>query len=702
MIISVHALGQWDPDAGLVRPYPAKVIADGSHPGAVTDGNAQTKWESAAMLPAGYIPTTQNVFAAGNPTIGGRKDAANIIDGNTGTQTTFSGNNCSISFAEAQTLKLLSVKTASKNPVSITLQHHSTTIRQFSIHPEEAYQLKQWRLPDVQVSKVILTSAGPFQLFEVAGLGDYPKVVLTLDLGRNQPVGWVESKHFAGGTVRSVKLYAGTGNNKRLLASLNPKAIRPVITRFEEQPLRFLTFEYQLSLDDYSKAFLWEVKSYNRHGPYGPMPVFKRPAMPLKNVLGINTFWGWGHQKPAGDIPQGLGPGRFQRFIQNVRYYHNLDWDIARPGMKPDFKNMPGSLNQPWLDWDREYLPIWQQGFNIQATLQIPHAFHPNTWDSVYLDAKKFGAAFAGYFGKHPDYRIEAVEIGNEPWKYGPVFYRQYLEGMASGISEAAPGMKILPCALAANRQQPYLDNYIGEWLQDSDRRFLDGLNVHLYSYTNNAQGRQIAVHPEHPESEMRGLLNMLRFRDKNMPGKEVQVTEWGWDSYPDTAPCDHLVCVSETAQAAYAVRAMLMFYRLGAGKIHWYFFADEDKEAFRFTRSGLLTSPQRGMHPKPSYYALKSAIAQLGNLYLQDIHEGDDYWKYTFGAANGKASYMVVWIPEKHQPEKTIEITLWPEQHPVRAFLPDKENTPVAIQKNNNGGFKIRVGTYPVIVELL
>lgn len=444
------------------------------------------------------------------------------------------------------------------------------------------------------------------------------------------------------------------------------------------------------------------MKSYNRHGPYGPMPVFKRPAMPLKNVLGINTFWGWGHQKHADDIPQGQGPDRFSRFIQNVRYYHNLDWDIARPGLNPDFQNMPGSLKQPWLDWDREYLPIWQRGFNIQTTLQIPHTFPPKTWDSVYVDARKFGAAFAGYFGNHPDYRIKTVEIGNEPWEYGPEFYRQYLEGMASGISEAAPSMKILPCALAANRQQPFLDNYIGEWLQASDRRFLKELNVHLYSYTNNDQGQQIAVHPEHPESEMRGLLNMLRFRDKNMPGKEVQVTEWGWDSYSEAAPCDHPVCVSAKAQAAYAIRAMLMFYRLGANKIHWYFFADEDKEAFQFTRSGLLTSPQHGMQAKPSYYALKSTVAKLNNNYLQDIYEGADYWKYTFGSANGKARYIVVWVPEKHETEKTIEITLWPEQRPVRAFLPDKENTPVHIQKNNNGGFKIRVGTYPMIVELL
>lgn len=223
MMVSLLALGQWDPDAGLVRPYPAKVIAEGNHPQAVTDNNTQTKWESVPMLPDGYISTSQNIFITSGTAIEGNQNAANIIDGNTGTQSTFSGNNCIISFTEAQPIKLLSIKAASNSEIIVALLHNSAIAKQFSISPKEAYQLKQWRLPDVKVTKVTLTSADPFQLFEVAGLSDFPKVVLTLDLGRKQPLGWIETKHFAGETVRSVNLYAGTGNNKQLLASLAPK-----------------------------------------------------------------------------------------------------------------------------------------------------------------------------------------------------------------------------------------------------------------------------------------------------------------------------------------------------------------------------------------------------------------------------------------------------------------------------------------------
>lgn len=71
----------------------------------------------------------------------------------------------------------------------------------------------------------------------------------------------------------------------------------------------------------------------------------------------------------------------------------------------------------------------------------------------------------------------------------------------------------------------------------------------------------------------------MLAWRDANMPGVPVWVTEWGWDAVRPGETCNTSTeCVSQLAQAAYGIRGLSLLARKGVQQSHWFFYASEWK----------------------------------------------------------------------------------------------------------------------------
>jgi serine/threonine-protein kinase ATR len=69
----------------------------------------------------------------------------------------------------------------------------------------------------------------------------------------------------------------------------------------------------------------------------------------------------------------------------------------------------------------------------------------------------------------------------------------------------------------------------------------------------------------------------MLAWRNANMPGVPVWVTEWGWDAYRPGETCGASTeCVSQLAQAAYGIRGLSLMARKGVAQAHWFFYASE------------------------------------------------------------------------------------------------------------------------------
>ena len=228
-----------------------------------------------------------------------------------------------------------------------------------------------------------------------------------------------------------------------------------------------------------------------------------------------------------------------------------------------------------------------------------------------------YGYAFASHFGPGSgNGLVKRMEVGNEPWHYDAAFYREVLQGMAEGAKAADPDLQVFPCALQAadsTAESAFFMNYAGERLVDSVAPFIDGLNGHYYSYYNDSNGTRRATYPEDYLSFMRSVVNDIRFRDANFPGKMMVVSEWGWDSDGAGESCTHNECVSEFAQAVYGVRYALMLNRLGIDNMTWFFYANTDAASSLYTRSSLPVNAT-SFAEKKAFTAFDALLHHLGD----------------------------------------------------------------------------------------
>ena len=372
---------------------------------------------------------------------------------------------------------------------------------------------------------------------------------------------------------------------------------------------------------DYKRAYLWEVTALDPSAPYGAMPEDYVSSQTLRSMLGINAFWGWGYNRYTDGLQPGEGPEMYTSVASYARDYHNMNWDVRDPDDDISFADMAATGGTPaqwWLNWEREYAAWISKGMPVHASIQMVN-FTDSTWDNPYSSAYKYGLSFARFFG--PTYgngQVEIVEVGNEPWKYDSTVYRTILRGMTRGLKEGDPAMTVLPCALQAynpGAEATSNKNYIGARISATEAELIDGLNIHPYSFYKGVDGVRRAVHPEHNYSQMRGILNAIRWRDHNMPGKPIYVTEWGWDSDGATQECVHNECVSEDAAAAYVGRGLLMMQRMGVEKAT-YFYHSNLWGMTLFTRSGLTGGKEVNFVKKKSYYALH-ALRTYGLIFM-------------------------------------------------------------------------------------
>ena len=170
------------------------------------------------------------------------------------------------------------------------------------------------------------------------------------------------------------------------------------------------------------------------------------------------------------------------------------------------------------------------------------------------------------------------MQIGNEPWDYPAAFYNTLLNGFSQGCKAGDSALQVLPCALQADTTEAASStsgNYIGARVLQADAQYLDALNIHAYSfYTRTEDGRNGATYPEDPRSYMHAVRNLIRWRDVNTPTLPVRITEWGWDSDGPVTTCTGdqywYSCVTEEAQAIYAVRGALLLAREGLESAVW------------------------------------------------------------------------------------------------------------------------------------
>ncbi|MEM9996695.1 MAG: T9SS type A sorting domain-containing protein [Bacteroidota bacterium] len=720
------ASAQWDADAGLVASHTdgaavAATSTTGNGLPDVNDGDPATQWQSGACFPSGFIGRADtNVLlgtcADGNCTsssTGSLNGATRGGPGSVGVQAVGGRAWLRADLAQPSDLYRIAVRLGTGSSVTLSAVTAADTTLVATLTSSDNYGWNRYAVPALSgpVVGVLVESAASFSLFEVAALAEACFEAVTFDFGATQEVGIVEGRVWtASGVTATVYQTSADSLTWTTVATIDP-TVNNMITTKLAQPVqaRYFRVRHTMADQNWAKAYVWEIDAYDRWNRYGPPQAFTTPtAQTLGDLLGINGVWGWGTGSYSDALATGEGPDRYTPVASHVRNYHNLNWDLNDPDDTPDFSNMAtsGTPAKWWLDWDREYGDWQAAGLDVRASIQFVQ-FDASDWDTPFASAQAYGDAFAAHFGPTSGTGdVSAMEVGNEPWIDWPVAtYRDVLRGMASGAKAADPAMVILPAAFQAYELEqpgdPY-KNYLGARVTAAEAPYIDALNAHLYSFTENTAGTRIATRPENPASKIYAIRNMARWRDTNMPGTPIHVTEWGWDSSGAGESCTFGECVSEVAQARYGVRGALILAREGAETLTWYFYANTSGGTL-FTRSGLTGSAATSYAAKRSYVAFQAFQATLGDRHLVDVlREDDTAYAYLLGEADGTPTHLVAWRPVDGDDATTVPTTLTVNAVPDSAWTLDgisatgeAATTPTAV----GSAWAMDLGAAPLVV---
>lgn len=345
-------------------------------------------------------------------------------------------------------------------------------------------------------------------------------------------------------------------------------------------------------------------------------------------------------------------PQLYAPVTRQVRDFHPMNWDIGADASKETV--FPRAQNG--VDWKQLYGAWHRAGYRINACL-IFDEIAPAAWKDIPATAGKYGRAFARAFGPGgADPLVDAVEIGNEPSKYDDATYRAIFEAMARGVRETDPKLRIATCAANLGPSGKYSKSV--DALKGLEALY-DIVNVHFYAQAEPWPTFRRS-YPEDPAIDfLANARHVLTWRDQQAPGKDVWVTEFGWDAStkpaPKTGTFEKWIGNSDTQQAQWIVRAYLLFARLGIDRAYLFWFNDDDKPQIHGS-SGIT----RNYEPKPSFHAVAWLLKSLGDYRFtrtvrEDAEQGYVY-EFTQGGEPAKRVWAV-WKPTGDSRPVTLDV---------------------------------------------
>ncbi|XP_033747726.1 LOW QUALITY PROTEIN: uncharacterized protein LOC117332799 [Pecten maximus] len=730
IIVQVVSTCRWNPDAGLVTSW-TKVsgvtsnASTGNNPGLVLDGNDNTHWTSGSCLPTGYL-TRPGLNALLNlcQTPACQMNGESNHDLHQLTDSSFY--TTSLVDVGQNNKAQLTLDTSGKNFTQISVwgiyngdtelkveDAHGTETVIYTFNQSDNYHRRTFDV-STSVDVITLESDTSFRMKEIAALGRggcLEKIVV--DLGVLRRIGVVRTRHWAGtnSAYSTSLLLSADGQTWDKIRDLQPTALHAVSTRLQSpREYRYIALEYDVKLKNYNKVYCWEIDSYDELGIWGAAPNAEPNPVSIRDMLGVNGIWGWGHNPN--------GPSLYSRVASYARNYHNLNWDVQDPDFDPQFEQMGqghGTNASWWLNWDREYSTWQAAGLQVDTSIQfLSKTFPASTWNTPRKSAYTYGREFARHFGPQiGNGLVTAMEVGNEPWDYSADFYATVLEGMAAGVRDVDQIINVLPGAFQAYTiapEEPTRGNYIGTRVGSGVATFISVINTHAYSFITNENGQRVATYPEHPDSTFNSVRNMIRWRNINTPGKPVWLTEWGWDADGGNEDCAATECVAESAQALYGARGLFLAARLGLGRATWYFYANTDTCNTLFCRSGLTTSSKHNFTEKAVFHMFESVLGKLGETHFRAAMKEDEHgYVYLFGPAEAfkQVTHLVAWLPldASDVSTRTVTVTLPDALTPVEAWR--LTGTHVALQDESNPVVQgltmtMTLSTRPLIVRVI
>ncbi|MBE0534172.1 MAG: hypothetical protein IH624_00785 [Phycisphaerae bacterium] len=353
-------------------------------------------------------------------------------------------------------------------------------------------------------------------------------------------------------------------------------------------------------------------------------------------------------------------PELYKDVCRLVRDYHGLTWDV---GKETDFwPTFPFARNR--VNWETMYRSWTDAGYAISASIMFS-GLGAGDWVDPARDANTYGFALARFFGPGNRNLIEAVEIGNEPGDYPDAAYRTIFENMARGIRAGDPQVKVATCAMTVGESEKYAKSVdCVKGLED----LYDVINFHSYAEVQGWPTWRRSF-PEDPGIDfLKKARAIIDWRNGNAPGKQIWITEFGWDATTKPAPKEGTfkdwVGSTELEQARYLVRAYLVFSAMDLDRAYMYWFNDEDTPHVHGS-SGLT----RNYQPKPSYYAVSHLYKTLGDYHFSRVvtEKPGDLYVYEYAKrTDPKEKVQVVWSPTGSG--RAVKKTLMTGANPYRA----------------------------------
>lgn len=382
-----------------------------------------------------------------------------------------------------------------------------------------------------------------------------------------------------------------------------------------------------------------------------------------------------------------------------VRDYHNLSWDV---GGETDFvTTFPFARNG--VNWDDDVYGEWvDQGFRVNVAIQFA-GIEDQEWVDPAADAKRYGRAFAQYFGPTVgNGLVDSVQIGNEPGHMSDAVYKTVFRNMAEGIREVDPNLTIVSPNVTTGASYRYAKS-LSLW--EDMLGLVDVFAVHTYPQAVGWPTWE-SSYPEDPSiSYLRHVRDIIDWRDRHAAGKQVWITEFGYDSSthePDPdGPMKDWIGVTDTQQAQYLIRSFLAFSEMDVERAYMFWFDDNDVAGLHgssgLTRNGV---------PKPSYWAMSHLYQTLGDYRFKAAVREDEGGLYIYAYEHEDDPHHIIWAiwsatGADGQTLVTLEdligTPLWADRTPLTSGPAPQ----VDFEVLGDGGVRLAVGGSPVFLRM-
>lgn len=391
-------------------------------------------------------------------------------------------------------------------------------------------------------------------------------------------------------------------------------------------------------------------------------------------------------------------PERYRPIARLVRDYHGFKWDVGdESNYAPRFPFARNGVN-----WEDLYGTWKRLGYRVHVSLMFDDT-PPSQWKDLPADASAYGEAFARFFGPSGSRRlVESVEIGNEPGNYPDEEYRTLFRHAAQGLRRGDPRLRIVTCAADAAPSGKYHKSL--DLFKDMTGLF-DAINVHAYAEVEGYPTWRRS-YPEDPKIDyLKRLKRILRWRDRHASGKEVWVTEFGWDSTTQPQAKEgtfkQWVGVTDTQQAQYLVRSFLAFSALDIDRSYLFWFDDRDQASVHGS-SGLT----RKGRPKPSFHAVAHLRSTLGDYRFRRIvgEKPGHLHVYEYQhATRPRRRIWAVWSPTGRNRTLAHAFSTLPGRlvKAERMPLASGQPAPAALKRSANGATELTVDESPLYLWL-